>query len=186
MDDVALEGPSAADAVSVGEPVDCVCVAAVLAASADWNSAASGVWRFAAALAAEAWPASRKRIDVGPGITIPRPDARRSIRCESESEEMLARNTSSRLWSALERSIHRPMLAFNLSSSTCMATIPASITPSSGIQLRPRTRRSISRRSGSVRTNSRTRACSGAARPGVARLELRTLGRGAVVAPDAP
>ena len=51
----------------------------------------------AAALAAEVWRASRKRIDVGPGMTIPNPIARRSIRCESDSEEMLARNRSLRL-----------------------------------------------------------------------------------------
>lgn len=78
------------------------------------------------------------------------------------------------------------MLAFSLSSSTCVATIPASITPSSGIQLRPRTKRSISRWSGSARMNSSARACGLGPRFRAAGFIARPLGRGAVVTLAAP
>src|SRR5947209_1531559 len=54
------------------------------------------------------------------------------------------------------------MLAPSLSTSTCMATIPASIKPSSGIQTRPRTRRSSHAWSGSRLTAARSRAFRGA------------------------
>jgi hypothetical protein len=53
------------------------------------------------------------------------------------------------------------MLAPNFSTSTCIATIPASSTPSSGIQARPRTIRSSSGWSGSARMNAAARAGSG-------------------------
>jgi hypothetical protein len=52
----------------------------IMAWSADWKEAASGAWMFAAALAASTWCASRNWTDVGPAITIPIPDASRSIR----------------------------------------------------------------------------------------------------------
>lgn len=94
---VAPDGLSPVDVALVAVPVDCACAAAALAASEDSNAAASGAWMLAAALAAEPRPASRKKMDVGPGMTIPNPVARCSIRCGSDSEEMLARRSSLRL-----------------------------------------------------------------------------------------
>ena len=82
-----------------------------------------------------------------------------------------ARRAASR--SALEsvelRSSERPMLAPSFRTSTCIATIPASITPSSGIHTRPRISRSSSAMIGQrpdERAASRRRAASGARRGG--------------------
>jgi hypothetical protein len=75
-----------------------LCVAALnMACSAAWNDAVSGEWMFAAAFAPLTWRASRNCTEVGPAMTIPMPDASRSIRCASDSEETLARRLSLRL-----------------------------------------------------------------------------------------
>jgi hypothetical protein len=98
-----------------------------------------GAWMFATAcwaLAPER--AERNPTPAGDGITIPRVAAIRSIRWSSANVATLARRSSLVLWSAVPRSIARPMLAPSFRTSTCMATIPASITPSTGIQARPR------------------------------------------------
>ncbi len=106
--------------------------------------------------ACRAFPArtERKPTAAGAGITIPMPAAKRSIRWSSASVATFARSNSLRLWSALPFSIARPVLAPSLSISTCIATMPASITPRSGIQARPRTIRSSSAWSGRLRTNA--------------------------------
>ncbi len=57
------------------------------------------------------------------------------------------------------------MLVPSFSTSTCIATIPASITPSSGIHARPRTMRSSSGWSGSERTKAPARDASDAGSP---------------------
>ena len=73
-------------------------------------------------------------------------------RCNACPEQLVA---------ALERSprsIARPMLAPSFSTSTCIATIPASITPSNGIHARPLTIRSSSEWSGRPQRTTRERA----------------------------
>jgi hypothetical protein len=104
---------------------------------------ASGAWIDLAARAALARPV-RKSTDVGPGMTMPMREASRSIRWESDSDETLVRSSSLRVCSELASAIDRPMLELSFSTSTCIATMPASITPSTAIQVRPRTRRSSS------------------------------------------
>ena len=88
---------------------------------------------------------SRRQERDGVGSASPSPCRRDALdplivgeRCDVGPEELVA---------ALERrarSSDRPMLAPSFSTSTCIATIPASITPSSGIHARPRTIRSSS------------------------------------------
>jgi len=89
-------------------------------------------------------PTERNPTAVGGGITIPIRAASVSTRCSSASEVTVARSCWFCIESADPRWIARPMLAPNLRTSTCIATIPASITPSSGIHARPRTSRSSS------------------------------------------
>ncbi len=57
------------------------------------------------------------------------------------------------------------MLAPSFSTSTCIATIPASISPSSGIHTRPRMMRSSSGWSGRARTNASARVPSETSEP---------------------
>ncbi len=95
--DVALEGAGAVEGALAAVPPDCACAVASLAVSDDSNAVESGAWMLAAALAAVACPASTKRIDVGPGMTIPSRVARLSMRWLSDSDETLARRSSLRL-----------------------------------------------------------------------------------------
>jgi hypothetical protein len=90
-------------------------------------------------------------------MTMPMRDASRSIRWASDSEETLVRRSSLRVCSELASVIERPMLALSFSTSTCIATMPASITPSTGIHALPRTRRSSSGWSGRPRMTSAAR-----------------------------
>ncbi len=114
------------------------------------------------AIALETPAPERKPADPGVGMIIPMPAASRSIRPSSLSEATLALSCSLRVCRAELLAIERPTLAPNFSTSTCMATIPASISPSTGIHARPRTSRSIRRWSGRPRRNAlaRCRAAS--------------------------
>ena len=87
--------------------------------------------------------AERKPTAAGAGMIMPMPAAIRSIRWSSASVATEARSCWFWLCSAVLRSIERPIEAFSLSIETCIATIPVSSTPSTGIQARPRTRRSM-------------------------------------------
>jgi hypothetical protein len=102
-----------------------------------------GAWMLA--MAFERLAPDRNPADPGAGMIIPIPAARRSIRPSSLREATLARSCSLRVCSADPFSIARPTVAPSFSTSTCMATIPASISPSTGIHARPRTSRSMSR-----------------------------------------
>jgi hypothetical protein len=122
-----------------------------------------GSWMLATAFATPA--PERNPAEPGVGMIIPIPAARRSIRPSSLSEATLARSCSLRVCSAEPLSIERPTLAPSFSTSTCMVTIPASISPSTGIHARPRTSRSISLWSGRLRRKAlaRCRAASSGA-----------------------
>jgi hypothetical protein len=110
------------------------------------NPAGSGGWiRPSAARTPPRGCRDRNVIAVGAGMTIPIRAARRSILWSSDSAATLAWSAWLRLVRAALRSIQRPMLAPSFSTSTWVATIPASSTPSTGIQARPLTRRSSSR-----------------------------------------
>jgi hypothetical protein len=90
-------------------------------------------------------------------MTMPMREASRSIRWVSDSEETLVRSSSLRVCSELASAIDRPMLALSFRTSTCIAMMPASMTPRTGIHARPRTRRSSSAWSGRPRMNSAAR-----------------------------
>ena len=108
------------------------------------NALAVGWWMLAMAAPTLApWLALRKPTDAGGAITMPIPAATRSIRWSSASDATLVCSCSLRSASSELRCTARPMLAPSLSTSTCIATIPASITPSARIHARPRTSRSI-------------------------------------------
>jgi hypothetical protein len=102
-----------------------------------------GSWMLAAARAAlaSARPV-RNPTACGGGITMPIDPASCSTRWSSPSVATLSRSAPLRLESTELRSRERPMLAPSFSTSTCIATMPASMTPSNGIQARPRTMRS--------------------------------------------
>jgi hypothetical protein len=109
------------------------------------NPEAFGAWMLAIArwaLAPEL--TDRNPTPSGAGMTIPFAAARRSILWSSAREATLVLSSSLRLCSAVPRSIERPMPAPSFSTSTCIATIPASIKPRTAIQARPRTTRSSS------------------------------------------
>jgi hypothetical protein len=109
------------------------------------NEEALGAWRFASAFPAFASEcAARKLTACGGAITMPIEAANCSIRWSSPSVATLERRAALRPDSVVFCSRARPMLAPSLRTSTCIATIPASITPSTGIHQRPRTRRSSS------------------------------------------
>jgi hypothetical protein len=124
--------------------VSAVTISPLLGVS-DRNEDALGAWMFASAFPAFASEcAARKLTACGGAITIPIEAANCSIRWSSPSVATLERRAALRPDSAVFCSSARPMLAPSLRTSTCIATIPASITPSTGIHQRPRTRRSSS------------------------------------------
>ena len=158
----------------------------------DRNEPASGWWmlRMTAPVSLPA-PDERNPTPEGEGITMPAFAASRVIRWSSISEPTLARSASLRACSVELSWIERPMLAPSFSTSTCIATIPASIRPSMGIHTRPRMMRSSSGWSGRAgRTRApgpRARRPSAAASPGAlcaaARMPAptrRRFGRGSV------
>ena len=105
----------------------------------DRNDEALGWWMFASARPALPSPfADRNPTACGGGITMPMDAASCSTRWSSPSVATLWRNAALLLERAELRSSERPMLAPSLSTSTCIATMPASITPSTGIHQRPR------------------------------------------------
>src|SRR5437588_3506250 len=123
------------------------------------NPVGSGAWMFESAREmAPLSSARRNDTAVGAGITIPVPAASRSIRWSSASEATLACRASFLVCSVEARCIHLPTLVPSFSTSTCIVTMPASITPRTGIHARPRTRRSSSECSGSDRINPSARA----------------------------
>jgi hypothetical protein len=112
----------------------------------DSKEDALGWWMFASARPAlPSALAPRNPTACAGGITMPIDAASCSIRWSSPSVATLWRKAALRLERTELRSSERPMLAPSLSTSTCIATIPTSITPSTGIHHRPRIRRSSSR-----------------------------------------
>jgi hypothetical protein len=111
----------------------------------DRNDEALGWWMFASARPAlPSALADRKPTACGGGITMPIVPASCSIRWSSPSVATLWRKPAFSLERTELRSSERPMLAPSFRTSTCIATIPASITPSTGIHQRPRISRSSS------------------------------------------
>jgi hypothetical protein len=109
------------------------------------NDEALGWWMLASARPALPLAfADRKPTACGGGITMPIVPASCSIRWSSPSVATLCRNAAFSLERTELRSSERPMLAPSFRTSTCIATIPASITPSTGIHQRPRISRSSS------------------------------------------
>ena len=138
--------------------------------------------REARVLSVRADRADRNPTASGAGITIPMPP--RAARSAGRRRATRRSPAGARCGSGARSlcSIERPMLAPSFSTSTCIATIPASITPSSGIQARPRTSRSSSGWSGRPRTTRRARE-RGAA---VGAVPRRRAGRDGAGSPDAP
>jgi hypothetical protein len=86
----------------------------------------------------------RKLSWVGVAMTMPMLPATRSMRDTALSEATCARSCPFAVCRVVACSIARPMLELSRSRDTCMATIPTSRTPSTGIHARPRTSRSVS------------------------------------------
>jgi hypothetical protein len=149
VDDVGVVSVVEADPVVLDAALAAASVAEVtispLVGVSERNEDALGSWMFASALRASPFGcAARKPTACAGGITMPIDAASCSIRWSSPSVATLWRNEALRLESTELRSSERPMLAPSFSTSTCIATIPASITPSTGIHQRPRISRSSS------------------------------------------